>query len=613
MASTMNYSRQMAAATSSDCAPVCCPDCGGLECLCRPRFFPGQLLTDEDLTRLDDYITSKNKLHNRYLVGWGVVCGMNVVCNACDGMVTVKSGYALSPCGDDIVVCADAPVDICSMIQKCTKKQPRDCQPAQPGGPDPCSSTTEQWILRIHYDEKASRGIVPLKNTGSATCCSPCACGGSGSCGCGGKSSGSSCCGGNGKSTTGNGNGKSTSCGCGGTSTATTTSAQAQCQPTIVCETYYFEVCKVRPSLEPRTDFGALGNRFLSCLTALQGLVSEPPPGDNQKDLLNWCCAIRDNLLDFFANNPGYSCSIPAALAVMCQSNADAQTIKAEVAKLLAQYIKDCFCAAFLPPCPCPVEDAGVPLATITVSKQSGACRIISICNLDVRKFATTFPNLAYWLSIFPTLRDLRKALAAVCCKPIVFRKTDFGKQTQFTEFAARAAVRATPPTAARATVGTTGTTGSTGTTGTTVGTPFQQTHDLSQIAASAFMQGGRTVDVQTLAYATLGLTDANNEPFLSPVEMSHPMETLMINQFARPFVEAVLPAGLSKLVSGLGAATQPQPSAATGKSTTSPKAEAQPDLESQLADLKSRLDAMKEDLKRSQDQIDALKKRRNR
>ena len=79
---------------------------------------------------------------------------MDVVCNACDGMVTVKPGYALSPCGDDIVVCADAPVDICSMIQKCSKKQPRDCQPAQPGGLDPCSNTTEQWILKIHYDEK---------------------------------------------------------------------------------------------------------------------------------------------------------------------------------------------------------------------------------------------------------------------------------------------------------------------------------------------------------------------------------------------------------------------------------------------------------------------------
>ena len=58
------------------CQP--CPDCGGLECLCRPRFFAGQLLTEQDLNRLDQYIVAKNQLHNRYLVGHGVVCGLEV-------------------------------------------------------------------------------------------------------------------------------------------------------------------------------------------------------------------------------------------------------------------------------------------------------------------------------------------------------------------------------------------------------------------------------------------------------------------------------------------------------------------------------------------------------
>src|SRR5690349_21018508 len=62
-----------------DPRPVC-PSCGGLECLCRPRFFAGQLLTDEDLTRLDHYIQAKNRLHNRFLHGWGVACGLEVVC-----------------------------------------------------------------------------------------------------------------------------------------------------------------------------------------------------------------------------------------------------------------------------------------------------------------------------------------------------------------------------------------------------------------------------------------------------------------------------------------------------------------------------------------------------
>ena len=69
------------------CQP--CPECGGLECLCRPRFFAGQLLTEQDLNRLEGYIIAKNRLHNRYLVGHGVVCGLEVRCHPCGNLVTV--------------------------------------------------------------------------------------------------------------------------------------------------------------------------------------------------------------------------------------------------------------------------------------------------------------------------------------------------------------------------------------------------------------------------------------------------------------------------------------------------------------------------------------------
>src|SRR5437762_5924529 len=90
-----------AALTPHDCAaPPTCPVCGGLECLCRPRFYAGQVLREEDLNRLERYVIDKNKLHNRYLIGWGVVCGLEVVCSPCGDRVTVRTGYALSPCGE---------------------------------------------------------------------------------------------------------------------------------------------------------------------------------------------------------------------------------------------------------------------------------------------------------------------------------------------------------------------------------------------------------------------------------------------------------------------------------------------------------------------------------
>src|SRR5690606_21431600 len=139
-------------AVQSDCAPctkgygpdpACqpCPDCGGLECLCRPRFFAGQLLTEQDLNRLDHYIVEKHKLHNRHLFGSGVVCGLEVTCAPCDELVNVSPGYALSPCGEDIVVCKPDSVDICALIARCRDVEEPDCRPY--AGQDPCENIEE--------------------------------------------------------------------------------------------------------------------------------------------------------------------------------------------------------------------------------------------------------------------------------------------------------------------------------------------------------------------------------------------------------------------------------------------------------------------------------------
>jgi hypothetical protein len=76
----------------------------------RPQFFPGQLLTDADLSAGLNYVIEKNKLHNRFLHGWGVVCGLKVKCFPCctghgsSGKVLVEPGYAIDCCGNDIVL-----------------------------------------------------------------------------------------------------------------------------------------------------------------------------------------------------------------------------------------------------------------------------------------------------------------------------------------------------------------------------------------------------------------------------------------------------------------------------------------------------------------------------
>ncbi|HYH84230.1 MAG TPA: helix-hairpin-helix domain-containing protein [Pyrinomonadaceae bacterium] len=86
--------------------------CCGLDCLVQPRFFCGQLLTDQDLTALVNWTRDKTGLV-RYRDGWGVVCGLDVRCapGKCDSVV-VTPGYAVNCCGDDIIVCSEATLDL---------------------------------------------------------------------------------------------------------------------------------------------------------------------------------------------------------------------------------------------------------------------------------------------------------------------------------------------------------------------------------------------------------------------------------------------------------------------------------------------------------------------
>jgi hypothetical protein len=89
------------------------------ESVLRPRFFPRQINTPDDLTLMQDYFRSRLRWHNRIMHGWGVVCGA-LVCPAPspDGSgplpwtVIVRTGYALGPCGDDIIIDCDRTIDL---------------------------------------------------------------------------------------------------------------------------------------------------------------------------------------------------------------------------------------------------------------------------------------------------------------------------------------------------------------------------------------------------------------------------------------------------------------------------------------------------------------------
>jgi hypothetical protein len=96
----------MLAALSGPCGHV-----GGAG-LKRPSFFAGQLLDAESLQAEVDYFREKLRRHNRELHGFGVVHGLGVrvegTAEAPDGRIHVEPGYALDPCGDEIVLAPGA-------------------------------------------------------------------------------------------------------------------------------------------------------------------------------------------------------------------------------------------------------------------------------------------------------------------------------------------------------------------------------------------------------------------------------------------------------------------------------------------------------------------------
>lgn len=89
----------------------------GLE---RTRYFDRQRVGPDDLSQDQLYVADRLRRHNRFLHGWGIVCGLVVTRCATPGTdsenpctVGISAGYAIDPYGNEIVVPADLVVDLC--------------------------------------------------------------------------------------------------------------------------------------------------------------------------------------------------------------------------------------------------------------------------------------------------------------------------------------------------------------------------------------------------------------------------------------------------------------------------------------------------------------------
>jgi hypothetical protein len=421
--------RARLAAARTPAAPPACPVCPGLECHCRPRYFAGQVLDAADLNADQAYIRHKQRLHNLYLHGWGVVCGLEVVCHPdCEGWVRVGQGYAISPCGDDVVVCRDEDVDVLARIRQCCgeerRRRPDDCTPYG-GTQADCGDTDGCWYLILAYEETPTRAMTALHDPHTAR--TPCACGprGSAGCGCGGNGCGSAGCG-----CAANGNGATATNGYGAAATMVRGPARPACEPTRICEGYRLELCRAPDEPEP-TYQDLLGGTLLgavyACLAELQELLAKAPdPNANISvgQRFSACKRFLAEVRAFFAAHQVTRCEqLDQVAALTCPqppagdgdpvayAAAVEQTVQ-QVRELLAAYLVDCVCLKLLPPCPVDPGDDRIILACITVEDSE----VRDVCNLKGRRTVWSAPAVAWWLSAVPFQAAVSRVLERLCC-----------------------------------------------------------------------------------------------------------------------------------------------------------------------------------------------------
>jgi hypothetical protein len=142
----------MANATLNDCTQL---DTTVLE---RVNYFPRQLLTADDMTADQAYFLAKLRRHNRFLHGWGVVCGMEVSVAATANnpwQVQIGAGYALGPYGDEIYIPSPVTLD----LAQCGPGSSTD--PCDPGSllQGTVSKTGALLYIAVRYEECFSRPV----------------------------------------------------------------------------------------------------------------------------------------------------------------------------------------------------------------------------------------------------------------------------------------------------------------------------------------------------------------------------------------------------------------------------------------------------------------------
>jgi hypothetical protein len=369
----MASTKTQAPKTTTICKPQTCPTCGSQECFERPRFFCGQLLTDKDLDAAQRYVIEKNKLHNRYLVGAGVVCGLAVRCDPCEGMVTIEPGYAIDCCGNDIVVCAPQKFDVLDYLRNCFKHEEDGCEGKIKPAHSRCDDMPKEFCLTISYNEIHGRPVTAMvRNNGCST---------------------------------------------------------SRCEPSRTSEVFRFDLIEgADKETASKDDFwshaGACLADFLKRTRKFQADFTQAAKiqdGQAQHDAFkNVFCNLRNDVRQTYRQGPRVHCAITEHLREIEDSfpwNPEVPQYKTKVYNAtfrlygwLLQLLIDCLCDALLVPCTQCCGEEGVLLACLTVQNN----KIEKICN-TARHQVLTGPALRYWLQ--PLYTFAGRLLEHICCE----------------------------------------------------------------------------------------------------------------------------------------------------------------------------------------------------
>lgn len=134
-----------------------------LQTFVRNRYFYGKLLDAENFELEQNYFNGKRWLINRLVCGYGVVCGLDVLCSGDGKGVYVTPGVALDRAGREIIVPQNTnPIQLPPKTPAPAPNQPSEC----------CDG---EWVtVCICYQQCESDPVPVLTDCcGEATACSP--------------------------------------------------------------------------------------------------------------------------------------------------------------------------------------------------------------------------------------------------------------------------------------------------------------------------------------------------------------------------------------------------------------------------------------------------------